>query len=52
MLTAEIMFMSKPLIHHESIQYNTSLTITGTIRGTSSEKLYNELDFEQLQTGL
>ena len=47
--------MSKPLIHlfmkNLSLS-NTSLTITGTIRRTSREKLFNELDFEQLQTGL
>ena len=33
----------------ESIQYNASLAITGAIRGTSREKLYNELGFESLQ---
>ena len=32
----------------ESIQYNASLVITGAIRGTSREKLYNELGFESL----
>ena len=32
----------------ESIQYNASLAITGAIRGTSKEKLYNELGFESL----
>ena len=32
----------------ESIQYNASLAITGAIRGTSMEKLYNELGFESL----
>ena len=26
-----------------SIQYNAALTITGAVRGTSKEKLYNEL---------
>ena len=30
----------------ESIQYNASLVIIGAIRGTSREKLYNELGFE------
>ena len=30
----------------ESIQYNSSLAITGTIRGTSAEKIYNELVLE------
>ena len=33
----------------ESIQYNTALAITGAIRGTSSEKLYQELGLESLQ---
>ena len=33
----------------ESIQYNTTLAITGAIRGTSKEKLYQELGFEFLQ---
>ena len=33
----------------ESIQYNTALTITGAIRGSSREKLYQKLDFESLQ---
>ena len=32
----------------ESIQYNASLAITGAIRGTFREKLYNELGFESL----
>ena len=31
-----------------SIQYNTSLAITGAIRGTSKENLYKELGFESL----
>ena len=30
----------------DSIQYNATLAITGTIRGTSKEKLYDELDLE------
>ena len=34
----------------ESIQYNTVLAITGAIRGTSKEKLYQELGFESLQS--
>ena len=34
----------------ESIQYNTTLAITGAIRGTSKEKLYQELGFESLQS--
>ena len=36
----------------ESIQYNAALTITGAIRGTSKEKLYQELGFESLQQRL
>ena len=31
------------------IQYNTALAITGAIKGTSKEKLYNELGFEYLK---
>ena len=34
----------------ESIQYNASLAITGTIRGTSTEKLYQELGLEYLSS--
>ena len=33
----------------ESIQYDAALAITGAIRGTSSEKLYQELGLESLQ---
>ena len=33
----------------ESTQYNSALAITGTIRGTSTEKLYNELGLETLE---
>ena len=33
----------------ESIKYNACLAITGTIRGTSSEKLYQELGLESLK---
>ena len=33
----------------ESIQYNAALAITGVIRDTSSEKLYQELGLESLQ---
>ena len=38
-------------IHHklESIQYNACLAITGAIRGTSKEKLYQKLGLESLQ---
>ena len=28
----------------ESLQYNAALAVTGSIRGTSKEKLHNELD--------
>ena len=37
--------------HHNivSIQYNAVLAITGTVRGTSEEKLHQELGFESLQ---
>lgn len=34
----------------ESIQYNAALAITGTIRGTSREKIYRELGLESLST--
>ena len=33
----------------ESIQYNAALAIMGAVRGTSREKLYQDLDFESLQ---
>ena len=33
----------------ESIKYNEALAITGAIRGSSREKLYQELGFESLQ---
>ena len=33
----------------ESIQYNACLALTGTIRGTSKEKLYQELGLESIQ---
>ena len=33
----------------ESIQYNACLALTGAIRGTSKEKIYQELDLESLQ---
>ena len=32
-----------------SLQYNAYLAITGAIRGSSREKLYQELGFESLQ---
>ena len=31
------------------IQYNAALAITETIRGTSKEKLYQELGFEMVK---
>ena len=34
----------------ESIQYNACLALTGTIRGTSKEKLYQEVGSESLQS--
>ena len=34
------------------IQYNSAIAITGAIRGTSKEKLYQELGFESLQQRL
>ena len=33
----------------ESIQYNATLAVTDAMRGTSKEKLYQELGFESLQ---
>ena len=33
----------------ESVQYNAALAINGAIRGTSKEKLYQELGFESLK---
>ena len=33
----------------ESVQYNTCLALTGAIRGSSQEKIYQELGFESLQ---
>ena len=40
-----ILFMQKK----ESIQYNACLAITGAIRSTSREKIYQELGIESLQ---
>ena len=34
----------------ESIQYNAALAITGSIRGSSKEKLYKELGIESLSS--
>ena len=33
----------------DSIQYNAALAITGAIRGTSKEKLYNDLEWKSLK---
>ena len=33
----------------ESIQYNAALALTGAIRGSSKEKLYQEIGLESLQ---
>ena len=33
----------------KSVQYNATLAITGVIKGTSTEKLYNELSLEYLR---
>ena len=35
----------------ESVQYNAALAINGAIRGTSKEKLYQELELESLKDG-
>ena len=35
----------------ELFHYNVALAITCAIKGTSKEKLYNELDLEYLKTG-
>ena len=34
----------------ESLQYNATLAITGAIRGSSREKLFQELGFEYLSS--
>ena len=34
----------------ESLQYNATLTITGAIRGSSTEKIYEELSLESLKS--
>ena len=34
----------------ESVQYSAALTVTGTWRGTSCEKLYTELGWESLSS--
>ena len=42
-------FNNSFLAKMESIQYNACLAITGAIRGTSREKIYQELGLESLQ---
>ena len=37
------------IIFDRAIQYNAALAITGTVRGTTREKLYQERGFEYLQ---
>ena len=34
---------------HQKLEYSSALAITGAIRGTSTEKLYNELGLETLE---
>ena len=49
---AEILHPSKFEVKQstvESFQYNVALAITGAIKGTSKEKLYNELGLEYLK---
>ena len=41
--------MIRPIISLSNFQYNASLAITGVIRNTSKEKLYQELVSESLQ---
>ena len=36
--------------HLEPVQYNTALSIPGTIKGSSKEKLHQELDLELLKS--
>ena len=48
-----ISFMTKliiPLFPLESVQYNACFAITGAIRGTSTENLYQELGLESLRS--
>ena len=51
-----ILFMTEPLMNHftknlESILYNAAIALTVAIRGTSSEKLFQELGLESLKSG-
>ena len=41
-----LFFLAKKV---ESVQYNAALAVTGAIRGTSKEKLYQESGFESLK---
>ena len=48
-----ILFMTKVIMtpsikKMESVQYNFALNMTGSIRGTSVEKIYQELGLESL----
>ena len=43
-------FLLIPSIRYYDVQYNAAPAITGTIRGTSKEKRYQELGFESLQS--
>ena len=40
--------MHLPTQTPELLQYNACLAVTGTIRGTSKEKIYQELGLESL----
>ena len=49
----QMRFMANLPMHHlpkkiESVQYNVALAITGAIKGSSREKLYQELGLEYL----
>ena len=51
-----ILFMIEPLMNHftknlEFILYNAAIALTVAIRGTSSEKLFQELGLESLKSG-
>ena len=51
-LIMAILFMIKLTVHRfirRSLQHDACLALTGTIRGSSREKLYQELAFESLQ---
>ena len=40
--------MSIWVVKLESIQYNAALVTTGAVRGSSRERLYQELGFESI----